>query len=147
MPATSLDWVSPPRAAESLLSLIEPANDLVSYLIHMLVVQYIKRYMYICIYNLWYWLPWLVAVRIMRTQQDAEQINTRSQFTFILKPPVLTDDHSFSTNKTHTIIKFYNKKIEFNHLEKENRSNMLTVTKPIEEYVTKSLRDPRFFFF
>lgn len=33
MPATSLDWVSPPRAAESLLSLIEPANDLVSYLI------------------------------------------------------------------------------------------------------------------
>lgn len=98
--------------------------------------------MYICIYNLW-----LVAVRIMRTQQDAEQINTRSQFTFILKPPVLTDDHSFSTNKTHTIIKFYNKKIEFNHLEKENRSNMLTVTKPIEEYVTKSLRDQSIFFF
>lgn len=61
--------------------------------------------MYICIYNLW-----LVAVRIMRTQQDAEQINTSSQFTFILKPPVLTDDHSFSANKTHTIIKFYNKK-------------------------------------
>lgn len=108
MPATSLDWVSPPRAAESLLSLIEPANDLVSYLIHMLVLAlYIKRYMYICIYNLWYWLPWLVAVRIMRTQQDAEQINTRSQFTFILKPPVLTDDHSFSANKTHTIMKFY----------------------------------------
>lgn len=116
MPATSLDWVSPPRAAESLLSLIEPANDLVSYLIqyvsgtHVDVAWYIKRYMYICIYNLWYWLPWLVAVRIMRTQQDAEQINTRSQFTFILKPPVLTDDHSFSTNKTHTIIKFYIKK-------------------------------------
>lgn len=116
MPATSLDWVSPPRAAESLLSLIEPANDLVSYLIqyvsgtHVDVAWYIKQYMYICIYNLWYWLPWLVAVRIMRTQQDAEQINTRSQFTFILKPPVLTDDHSFSANKTHTIIKFYNKK-------------------------------------
>lgn len=84
----------------------------------------------------------------MRTQQDAEQINTRSQFTFILKPLVLTDDHSFSTNKTHTIIKFYNKKrIEFNHSEKENRSNVLTVTKPIEEYVTKSLRDPSIFFF
>lgn len=115
MPATSLDWVSPPRAAESLLSLIEPANDLVTYLIHMLVVHMqmwlgILRYMYICIYNLWYWLPWLVAVRIMRTQQDAEQINTRSQFTFILKPPVLTDDHSFSANKTHTIINFYIKK-------------------------------------
>lgn len=116
MPATSLDWVSPPRAAESLLSLIEPANDLVSDLIqyvsgtHVDVAWYIKRYMYICIYNLWYWLPWLVAVRIMRTQQDAEQINTRSQFTFILKPPVLTDDHSFSANKTHTIIKFYIKK-------------------------------------
>lgn len=110
MPATSLDWVSPPRAAESLLSLIEPANDLVSYLIHMLVVHMqmwlgILRYMYICIYNLW-----LVAVRIMRTQQDVEQINTRSQFTFILKPPALTDDHSFSANKTHTIIKFSNKK-------------------------------------
>lgn len=56
-------------------------------------------------------------------------------------------DHSFSANKTHTIIKFYKKKIEFNHSEKENRSNVLTVTKPIKEYVTKSLRDPSFVFF